>query len=121
MTRSPKGIKNFKPKLKTEGGETSLTGVKSASGTHMFEGQCASEVLCSAPQWRKGIEPRGSKDTRVVDVRNHEEPENKHVGMRASPLKKRAGSVAQLKCIYTVHTAWATERIGSHCEAGKLV
>ena len=44
----------------------------------------------------------GSKDARVIDVlETMEAPENGHIEIRASPPKKVAGSIAQLKCIYT--------------------
>ena len=69
----------------------------------MFEGRCASKVLWSAVSVEVGDgDPRGSKDARVMDVlETMEAPENGHVGIRASPCQKVAGSVAQLKCIYT--------------------
>ncbi|KAK4826796.1 hypothetical protein QYF61_011604, partial [Mycteria americana] len=69
----------------------------------MFEGQCAGEVLRSAVSVEVGDgDPCGSKGTRVMDVlETTEAPENGHVGIRASPPKKVAGSIAQLKCIYT--------------------
>ncbi|GAB0207696.1 hypothetical protein GRJ2_003235300 [Grus japonensis] len=69
----------------------------------MFEGWCASEVLRSAISGVVGDgEPCDSKDTRVIDgLETMEAPENGYVGIRASPLKKVAGTVAQLKCIYT--------------------
>jgi len=69
----------------------------------MFEGPCASEVLRSAitVEVRDG-DPHSSKDTRVIDVlETTEVPENSHIGIRASPPIKVAGSIAQLKCIYT--------------------
>jgi len=44
----------------------------------------------------------GRKDTRAVDaLETMETPENSHTGLRASPPKKVAKSVEQLKCIYT--------------------
>ena len=47
-------------------------------------------------------DPCSSKDARVIDVlETTKTPENGQVGIRASPLKKVAGSIAQLKCIYT--------------------
>ncbi|KAK4828051.1 hypothetical protein QYF61_023089 [Mycteria americana] len=69
----------------------------------MFEGQCASKVLWSAVSVEVGDgDPCSSKDKRVMDVlETTEAPENGHVGIRASPPKKVAGSIAQLKCIYT--------------------
>ncbi|KAK4810854.1 hypothetical protein QYF61_008826 [Mycteria americana] len=92
----------------------------------MFEGRCASKVLRSAPQCAEytgahlkcpctnvcstlaiSVEVGdgdlcGSKDTRVVDVlETTEVPENSYIGIRASPPKKVAGSIAQLKGIYT--------------------
>ncbi|GAB0206658.1 hypothetical protein GRJ2_003131400 [Grus japonensis] len=69
----------------------------------MFEGQCASKVLQSAVSVEVGDgDPCGSKDAGVIDVLEiMEAPENGHIGIRASPLKKVMGSVAQLKCIYT--------------------
>ena len=69
----------------------------------MFEGQCASEVLQSAVSVEAGDgDPCGSKDARVIDVLDTAEvPENGQVGIRASPPKKVAGSIAPLKCIYT--------------------
>ncbi|GAB0175367.1 hypothetical protein GRJ2_000001900 [Grus japonensis] len=69
----------------------------------MFEGQCASEVLQSAISVEVGDgDPCSSKDARVIDVlETTEVPENGHIGIRASPPKKVAGSIAQLKCIYT--------------------
>ena len=69
----------------------------------MFEGWCASEVLRFAISVEVGDgDPCGSKDARVIDVlETTEAPENSHIGIRASPPKKVAGSIAQLKCIYT--------------------
>ncbi|KAK4818516.1 hypothetical protein QYF61_014329 [Mycteria americana] len=69
----------------------------------MFEGRCASDVLWSATSVEVGGgEPCGSKDARVIDVlETMEVPENGHIGIRASPPEKVAGSVAQLECIYT--------------------
>ncbi|KAM9628635.1 uncharacterized protein ACIBXB_017819 [Morphnus guianensis] len=69
----------------------------------MFEVLCASEVLWSAISVEVGDGDRcSSKDARVIDVlETTEVPENGHVGIRASPPKKVAGSIAQLKCIYT--------------------
>ena len=92
----------------------------------MFEGWCASKVLQSAPRHAEYTgahlkcpctnvhstlaisvdvgdgDPCGSKDARVVDaLATTEAPENSCIGMRASPPKKMAGSVAQLKCFYT--------------------
>ncbi|GAB0209581.1 hypothetical protein GRJ2_003423800 [Grus japonensis] len=65
----------------------------------MFVGWSASEVLQSAISVKVGDgEPCNSKDTRVIDGLETMEVE---VGIRASPLKKVMGSVAQLKCIYT--------------------
>jgi len=47
-------------------------------------------------------DPHGSEDTRLKDVvETIEAPENGHVGIRASHPKKVAGSIAQLKHIYT--------------------
>ena len=47
-------------------------------------------------------DPHGSKDTRVVDaLETTGVPENSHMGIRTSPLKKVAGSIAQLQCICT--------------------
>ena len=47
-------------------------------------------------------DPRNSKDVRVVDMlETTEAPENSHIGIRACPPIKVAGSVAQLKCIYS--------------------
>ncbi|KAK4818722.1 hypothetical protein QYF61_018701 [Mycteria americana] len=69
----------------------------------MFEGQCAIKVLGSFVLVEVGDgDPRSSKDTRVMDVlQNTEAPDHGHAGIRASPPKKAAGSIAQLKCIYT--------------------
>lgn len=69
----------------------------------MCEEWCASEFLQSAISVEVGDgEPCNSKDARIIDVlETTEVPENGHVGIRASPPKKVAGSVAQLKCIYT--------------------
>ena len=65
--------------------------------------QCTIKVLWSASSEEVGDgDPCGSKDTRVIDVlKTMEVPENGHVGIRASPPRKVAGSIAQLKCIYT--------------------
>ena len=59
----------------------------------MFEGWCASEVLCSAILVEAGDgEPCDSKDARVIDVlETVEVPENGHIGIGASPPKKVAG------------------------------
>ena len=47
-------------------------------------------------------DPCDSKDVRVVDLlETTEAPENSHTGIRACSSKKVAGSVAQLKCIYS--------------------
>ena len=47
-------------------------------------------------------DPCDSKDVRVVDMlETTEAPENSHIGIRACPPIKVAGSIAQLKCIYT--------------------
>ncbi|KAK4830259.1 hypothetical protein QYF61_009352 [Mycteria americana] len=69
----------------------------------VFEGQCASEVLCSTVSVEVGDgHPCSSKDESVMDVLEiTEAPENGHVGIRVSPRKKVTGSIAQLKCIYT--------------------
>ena len=68
----------------------------------MFEGWCASKVLQSAISVEVGDGDPCSKDGRVMDALEiTEAPENGHVGIRASPPKKVAGSIAQLKCIYT--------------------
>ncbi|KAK4820971.1 hypothetical protein QYF61_009437 [Mycteria americana] len=69
----------------------------------MFEGWCASEVLRSAVSVEVGDgDPCGSKDKRLMDVlETTEVPENGHIGIRAFPPKKVAGSIAQLKYIYT--------------------
>ena len=92
----------------------------------VFEGQCASEVLQSAPHCAEytraclkclctnahntlaitaevGIgDPHSNKDIRVADVLEITEvPENNHIGIRASPPEKVSESVTQLKCIYT--------------------
>ena len=69
-------------------------------------------------------DPCGSKDARVIDVlKTTEAPENGHIEIRASPPKKVAGSIAQLKCIYinahSMGNKWQ-EGAGSHCLAGKL-
>ncbi|GAB0206897.1 hypothetical protein GRJ2_003155300 [Grus japonensis] len=65
----------------------------------MFGGWYASEVLQSTISVKVGNgEPCDSKDTRVIDGLETMEHQ---VGIRASPLKKVTGSVAQLKCIYT--------------------
>lgn len=42
------------------------------------------------------------KDTRIIHVLEiTEAPENGHIGLKASSHKKVAGSIAQLRCIYT--------------------
>ena len=47
-------------------------------------------------------DPCSSKDTRVIDVLEPTEvPVNGHVGIRASPNKKVAGSIVPVKCICT--------------------
>ncbi|KAK4827657.1 hypothetical protein QYF61_020429 [Mycteria americana] len=68
-----------------------------------FEGLCASEVLWSAISVEVGDgDPCSSKDTRVMNVlETTEATENGHIGITASSPEKVAGSVAQLKCIYT--------------------
>ncbi|KAK4823326.1 hypothetical protein QYF61_000928 [Mycteria americana] len=83
--------------------KTGLARDNPAGSTPMFAGWCASKVLQTAVSVELGDgEPRGSKDTGVIDVlETMEAPENGDVGIRASPPKKVVGSVAQLKCIYT--------------------
>ncbi|GAB0179548.1 maestro heat-like repeat-containing protein family member 7 [Grus japonensis] len=70
----------------------------------MFEGGCDSEVLLSAVSVEVVMEIHGAAKTQGLLV--CQKPlENGHVGIRASPPKKVAGSIAQLKCIYTnVHS-----------------
>ncbi|KAK4824177.1 hypothetical protein QYF61_011474 [Mycteria americana] len=69
----------------------------------MFEGRCINEVLQSAMSVEVGDgDPCGRKDARVMDVlETTEAPENGHIGIRALPPKQVAGSIVQLKCIYT--------------------
>jgi len=62
-----------------------------------------SEILRSAVSVELGDgEPCGSKGARVTEVlQTTEAPENGHVGTEAFPPRKRVGTIAQLKCIYT--------------------
>ena len=47
-------------------------------------------------------DPRSSKEATVVDaLETTEAPESSHIGIRTSPPRKVAGSIAQLKSIYT--------------------
>lgn len=81
--------------------ETSLTRDKHGGSTPVFEGRCTSEILQSAILVQVGDGgPSSRKDTSVIDaVEIMEAPENGQEGIRASPLKKVAGSTVQLKCI----------------------
>ncbi|GAB0205338.1 maestro heat-like repeat-containing protein family member 7 [Grus japonensis] len=106
--------------------KTRLVRYKPGGGMPMFEGQCASEVLPSAPQCAEytgahlkcpctnvrstlaisvevgNRDPRSSKDAKIDDVlETTEVPENSHIGIRASPPKKMSGSIAKLNCVYT--------------------
>ena len=89
--------------MKGEREKTRLARDKPRGGAPMFEGQCAGEVLRSAVSVEAGDgEPCDSKDARVMDVlETAEAPENGHVGITASSPRKVAGSIAQMKCIYT--------------------
>ena len=89
--------------MKGERDKTRLARDKPEGGMPMFEGQRASEVLWSSVSVGVGDgDPCSNKDARVVNVlETTEVPENGHVGIRASPPQKVAGSIAQLKCIYT--------------------
>ncbi|KAK4810800.1 hypothetical protein QYF61_008773 [Mycteria americana] len=89
--------------LSGEGDKTRLARDKPVGGTPIFEGRCASEVLRSAVSVEVGDgDPCGIKDERVVDaLETTEVPENSHIGIRASPPKNVAGSIAQQKSIYT--------------------
>ena len=90
----------------------------------MFEGPCVSKVLWSAVPVEVGDgDPRGSKNARVIDVlETTEAPESDHIGIRASPTKKVAGSIAQLKCIYTNACSMGNkqEELEAIGQAGKL-
>ncbi|GAB0180585.1 maestro heat-like repeat-containing protein family member 7 [Grus japonensis] len=91
--------KGFKLDLKGERDKSRLTRDKPGGSMPMFEGWCASKVLQSAISVKAGDgEPCDSKDTRTIDGLETMEGQ---VGIRASPLKKVTGSIAQLKCIYT--------------------
>lgn len=70
----------------------------------MDAGHCASKILQSAIPVEVGDgEPCNSKDTRDVDgLEITEVPKNDHIGIRASPPKKVMGSLAKLKCNYTI-------------------
>lgn len=69
----------------------------------MFEEWHASKVHWSAiPADVADGEPCSTTGTRDIDgLEITEVHRNDHTGIRASPLKKGVGSLAQLKCIYT--------------------
>ena len=58
-----------------------------------------------------GDEPWSSKGSRVIEVlETMEAPKNGHIGIEASPPRKVAGSVAQLKHIYTSACSMGNKR-----------
>lgn len=67
-------------------------------------------------------DPRGRKDTRVIDVlETTEAPENGHIGIMVSPPKKVSESIARLSCIYTnVCNMGKQKELESHCVARNL-
>jgi len=76
---------------------------KPGGGTPTCERWCAHKVIWSASSVEAGDrEPCGNKDTRVIEVlETTEAPENGHIEIEAFAPRKGAGSIAQLKCIYT--------------------
>lgn len=89
--------------MEREGNETKLTRDKPGGSIPIFEGWCAGEVLWSPASVEVGAgDPCGSKDTKVIGVlESTEPPDNGYAGIRASSPHKVAGSVVQLKCIYS--------------------
>ncbi|XP_068277215.1 Holliday junction recognition protein [Nyctibius grandis] len=101
---SARKLKEWKKEvLECNRGSQRNADLKPGGGTPMFVGQYASEGLQSATSVEVGDgEPCGSKDTMVIDgLEAVEAPENGHVGIRASSPKKVAGSIAQMKSVYT--------------------
>lgn len=82
--------------MKGERGKTKLAGDKPGSGTSVFVGYCASEVLSSAmpAEFGDGV-PSDSIDTRHTGVLGIvEAPKNGLAGIRPLPPPKATGLIA---------------------------
>lgn len=82
----------------------------------MFEGCGLARCLSALSVEAGNGDPRGSKDTMVIDELASTEAKWKS----RSPCKNVVRALDQLKCICTMHAAWEIGGNGGHYEGEKL-